>query len=119
METPEPDVSLANQAKPELARLQIEQAHEYSMSIINAQLADRREQRAIEQYRFRLVFWLALMFVVLMFALFFTALLLNKEQIVIEALKLVGAALAGGVGGYGIKTAMSKNSGKDSDSNNN
>jgi hypothetical protein len=115
------DLFLQNQAQEialrrgelDLRREQAQQNFEYANKALAAQLEDRERERAFV-HRDRLGARILFGLMILVLALFLSiALLLDKDQIAMEIIKLIGAFLAGGIGGYALGRQQAKTNGSD------
>jgi hypothetical protein len=92
---------LAQRAKEfELRHQELKHNSTYAEKMLDAQVQDRKDERnhAYKQTRIRYFSSGVLTFAIMGFAAF--ALYLNKDVIVMEALKIVGSGAAGAIGGY-------------------
>lgn len=96
-----------------LKKQEIANTHEYAKMALEAQVQDLGDSRKHSKStrRDRLIF--AGFIVILLGAFIVYALYLGKDQIAIEILKAIVYLLAGGLGGYALKTKSSEK--KDSD----
>jgi hypothetical protein len=104
------DLFLQNQAQEitlrreeiELKREQAKQNFEYANKALTAQLEDRERERAFT-YKDRHGARMFLGLMVFLLALFLSiALFLDKDQIALEIIKIIGLLFAGGLGGYAL-----------------
>lgn len=88
--------------------MNLDYGFDHAKRLLDAQVIDREKARQHEQKNnSRGTRFTAFLFVVLIAAISY-ALYLNKDQIVLEILKYVGLLLAGGLGGYSIRTVQDK-----------
>ncbi len=91
-----------------LRETEINNTHEYSLKLLDAQLIDRdRESESIRR-NLRTTGTVLTVIVLAIIAGMCYALFLNKDQIVIELVKAIVLILAGGMGGYSIKALKTK-----------
>ncbi len=92
----------------EIKKQELEYNYDHAKRLLDAQLKDRGEERAFtEKNNSRGGKILCFLFVVLIAAIVY-ALYINKDVIVLELIKYVGLLLAGGVGGYSLRTVQEK-----------
>jgi len=96
-------------------RLQIERAHEFSMKAIDVQAQDRREERASDGKGLNRALIVIALAVVGFFGFFGYALYANKDQLILEILRIVVYAGGGGGLGYAIGQKKSTEKPKPSD----
>lgn len=87
-------------------RLEIEKAHEYSMKAVDLQAQDRREERESDGKGLGRTLRLVGLVVLGLFGFFGYALYANKDQLILEILRIV--LYAGGGGGVGYAVGKSK-----------
>ena len=90
----------------ETERKKVDNAQEYSLKALDAEVGDRKDEREHEAKSTRYGFWIALVVVVGSLALVGFALYANKDQLILEAIKVL--ALAGGGGGVGYVIGFRK-----------
>lgn len=99
---------LTHQSEQEIRMREIENNHEYSLRLLDAQLVDRQRdrehQRSTNISSSVIVGFLSF----LLTAAICYALYLNKDQLVMELLKAVLFLVTGGVGGYSLKVVRDK-----------
>lgn len=115
------DLFLQNQAQEialrheeiELKREQAQHNLEYANKALDAQLEDRERDRefALKGQRGARIFLGSMVFILVMFLS--VALFLNKDQIAMEIIKIIGAFLAGGIGGYALGRQQTKTNGSE------
>jgi hypothetical protein len=92
----------------EIKKKELDYNYDHAKELLAAQLKDRGEERAFtERNNSRGGKILCFLFVVLIAAIVY-ALYINKDVIVLELIKYVGLLLAGGLGGYSIRTVQEK-----------
>lgn len=99
----------------ELEKQKDDHAFEWAKKSIDAQVVDREKQRAFHLRGRRNVFIFATIIVVLFVGLLISALMMNKDQVVMEIIKAVIFITTGGAGGY----AVGRNKGGSSESSSN
>ena len=113
------DLFLQNQAQEitlrreeiELKRDQAQQNFEYANKALTAQLEDRERERTFT-YKDRHGARMFLGSMVFLLALFLSiALFLDKDQIAIEIIKIIGLLFAGGIGGYALGRQQARTGG--------
>lgn len=90
----------------ETERTKMENAHEYALKSLDAQVNDRKDERKTQSGDSRLGFWIVLIVVVGLLAIIAYALSVNKEQFIVEIIKLL--AVGGGGGGVGYAIGVRK-----------
>ena len=99
---------ITRQTEQEIRRREIETGHEYSLKLLDAQVANKQRdleyQKSTNTNGSIMLGFLG----VLVTAAFCYALFLNKDQIIMEFLKAVLFLVTGGVGGYSLRTVRSK-----------
>lgn len=92
----------------EIKKRELDYNFDHAKRLLEAQLQDRGEERKYtEKNNSRGGKMLCFLFLVLIAAIVY-ALYINKDAIVLELIKYVGLLLAGGVGGYSIRTVQEK-----------
>jgi hypothetical protein len=92
----------------EIKKKELDYNYDHAKRLLEAQLKDRGEERTFtEKNNSRGGKILCFLFIVLISAILY-ALYINKDAIVLELIKYVGLLLAGGVGGYSIRTVQEK-----------
>lgn len=101
---------ITRQTEQEIRRRELETGHEYSLKLLDVQLADKQVDReylkSTNLNSSIVVGFLGLLLVVA----FCYALYLNKDQVVMEFLKAVLFLVTGGVGGYSLKSVKGNKS---------
>jgi len=98
----------------ETERQKAANAHEFSLKSLEAQLEDRKDERKTQGGETRVGFWLSGILIVGFIGVTIAALITNKEQIIVEVVKLLAVGGGGGGIGYalgvrrGEKTATTK-----------
>jgi hypothetical protein len=99
---------ITRQTEQEIRRREIETGHEYSLRLLDAQLADKQRDREYLKSTNTKGSIVVGFLCVLVTAVFCYALYLNKDQLVMEFLKAVLFLVTGGVGGYSLKVVRDK-----------
>jgi hypothetical protein len=100
---------LTRQREQDLREREINNAHEYALRLLDAQLADRqREREHQKQTNTNGCLFGSFLFLLFAAAICYT-LYLNKDQLVLEFLKAALFLLTGGLGGYSFKVVKDRN----------
>lgn len=92
-----------------IRKQEIENTHEYSLKLLDAQLADRQRERESSKSHLTTAGYFTTIIVIAIIGGICYALYLNKDQLVIELVKAIIFIVSGGIGGYSLKAL---NSGK-------
>jgi hypothetical protein len=91
-----------------IKKQEVELNFDHAKRVLAAQLKDRGEERQLQNKNSSRGVWLtAFVFLTLLTAICF-ALKIGKDAIVLELVKYIGLLLAGGLGGYSIRTVQDK-----------
>ena len=99
---------ITRQTEQEIRRREIETSHEYSLKLLDVQLANKQRDREYLQSTNTSGSIVVGFLGILLVAAFCYALYLNKDQVVMEFLKAVLFLVTGGVGGYSLKVVRDK-----------
>jgi Flp pilus assembly protein TadB len=86
----------------ELAKQQEQHAFDYSQASLDAQLTDRREQRATQSGTIKHLCWIVVLIIFLVLAFFGTLILTGHEVVALELAKVLIYGGLGAAGGYGV-----------------
>ena len=101
---------ITRQTEHEIRRLEIETSHEYSLKLLDVQLADKqRDREYLKSTNINSSIVVGFLGVLLV-AAFCYALYLNKDQVIMEFLKAILFLVTGGVGGYSLQIVRSTKS---------
>jgi hypothetical protein len=90
----------------ETERTKVINAHDFSLKSLDAQVNDRKDVRQTESGATQLGFWIILIIVLGLFGIIGYSLYANKEQFIVEIIKLL--AVGGGGGGIGYAIGVRK-----------
>ena len=96
------------QQEQSVRRQEVENAHEYALKLLDAQLVDRQRERESSKNHLTTGGWFVMVIVLALIGGICYALYLNKDQLVIELVKAIIFIVSGGIGGYSLKTLNAK-----------
>lgn len=92
----------------ELKKKELDYNYDHAKRLLEAQLKDRGEERTFTEKNNSRGAKLVGFLVLILLAAVVYALKINKDVIVLELVKYVGLLLAGGVGGYSLRTVQDR-----------
>lgn len=94
------------QYNAETERKKVDTAHEFALKALEAQAQDRKDERQMQAKNNRGAFWVSLLAVLGLFGIVGFALYGNKDQLIIEIMRIL--FIGGGGGGIGYAAGLKK-----------